>query len=55
MTETIKKEIIVDGVSYIPKIETSSSIKIVILQRGWVMIAGLQKRMPYEDGAHLKV
>ena len=31
-------EIIIDGITYIPKTELNSEIKIVILQRGWVVI-----------------
>lgn len=35
----MSKEIIINGVSYVPSSEaTKSSIKIIILQRGWVVI-----------------
>ena len=35
----MKKEIIIDGIKYVPSDEkTNSPIKIVILQRGWVVI-----------------
>ncbi len=31
-------EVVVDGIVYVPKTPASSSVKIVILQRGWVMV-----------------
>lgn len=36
------KEVIIDGITYIPK-ETDSPIKIVILQRSWAMIGRLKR------------
>lgn len=32
------EEIILNGITYIPKIKNNSGIKIIILQRGWVVI-----------------
>jgi len=35
--------IIVNGIEYVPKKENDSKIKIVILQRGWIMIGRFER------------
>lgn len=37
------KNITIDGIEYIPKVKNDSPIKIVILQRGWVMVGYFSK------------
>jgi hypothetical protein len=40
----MKQEIIVDGITYIPKDAGNSEIKIIILQRGWVAVGKFHKK-----------
>lgn len=44
------EEIILNGITYIPKENKTSKIKIVVLQRGWVMVGRFER-----DGSECKL